>query len=74
MPRKPRPESEAVTVEILRLKKTESKINGAPMGYREIGTKLGLTAMGVKWHTRHHAKGRCPMCLRPLEKNKDCKS
>ena len=51
---------------ILDLKKT-ADATGKPMGYREIGQRLKLSPMGVKYHTRE-LKGRCPCCLRKLEK------
>lgn len=55
---------------ILKLKRTMSPTMAGPMGWREIGKRLGMSPMGPRWHARDVLADpcRCPSCLRKLEK------
>jgi hypothetical protein len=57
---------------ILKLKRTLSPETLSPMGWREIGKRIGLTGPGAHYLTRSKLPDihkRCPQCLRRLEKD-----
>lgn len=55
---------------ILKLKRTMNPQMPGPMGWREIGRRLGMTQMGARYHARKIVADpcRCPHCLRKLDK------
>lgn len=55
---------------ILKLKRTQGTDFPGPMGWREIGKRLGMTGQGAHAQAKKHLNGvpRCPCCLRRLEK------
>lgn len=54
---------------ILKLKRTLSPTTLGPMGWREIGQRIGKTAMGARYLAREAMKKpHCPSCLRSLER------
>lgn len=59
---------------ILQLKRTQSPDFPGPMGWREIGNRLGMSGQGAHYHARKllddPKQPRCPYCLQKLEKEK----
>lgn len=52
----------------MKLKRTQDPLTLAPMGYREIGKRIGKTGAGARYLAREALKQPCcPACLRPLE-------
>lgn len=52
---------------ILKLKRTLSPTTLGPMGWREIGQRIGKTGMGARYLAREAMnKPHCPCCLRGL--------
>jgi len=50
---------------VLELKRTADS-RGLPHGYREIGSRLDMTAMAARRYVESDLDGRCPQCLQPL--------
>lgn len=59
---------------IMQLKRTATPQFPGPMGWREIGRRLGMSGQGAQWHARKLLKDpkhpRCPCCLQKLLKEK----
>ena len=59
---------------LLKLKSTASK-TGGPMGWREIGARMGVTGQAAFYHGRKLSRDnkypRCPTCLQKLRVEKE---
>jgi hypothetical protein len=59
---------------ILKLKKTATPQFPGPMGWREIGRRLGMSGPGARFHAEKiladNQHPRCPSCLQELELEK----